>query len=56
MKRARNHRGAAAVEYALIVALLAAVTALSLTLLPRVLSATYTDTCKDVATYKGNTC
>ncbi len=54
--RTRGQRGASSVEYALIVALLAAVTAGSLTLLEGVLSAEYTDTCEQVASYEGGSC
>ncbi len=56
MRRARDQRGASAVEYALIVALVAAVSLLSITLLSEVMTAEYTDTCKQVATRDGDTC
>jgi len=54
--RQRDQRGASAVEYARIVALLAAVTAVSLTLLSNVMEGEYVHTCKQVATYDGDTC
>lgn len=56
MRHRRDEAGASAVEYGLIVALMVAITIPSIQLLEGAVSAEYTDTCRDVATYQGDTC
>lgn len=56
MRHRRDEAGASAVEYALIVVLMVAVSIPAIRLLQAAVGAEYSSTCRAVATYDGDTC
>lgn len=56
MRCRRDDTGASAIEYGLLLALVAAISIPAIDLLETAVTSEYTETCRNVATYDGDTC